>query len=96
MGKQNFVTIADLTKEKLLYLIQSAQEFEKQGMCLVGHHADSNIVEAVEIKEHPWFIGVQFHPEFQSKPYSPHPLFVGFIKAGINYKNTPINIENKG
>lgn len=73
-----------------------AQEFEKQGMCLVGHHADSNIVEAVEIKEHPWFIGVQFHPEFQSKPYSPHPLFVGFIKAGINYKNTPINIENKG
>ena len=40
-------------------------------------------MEIVEIKDHPWFIGVQYHPEFQSKPISPHPLFAGFIRAAV-------------
>jgi len=42
-------------------------------------------VEMVEIPGHPWFIGCQFHPEFKSKPLSPHPLFVAFIKAAKDY-----------
>ncbi|MBP5191015.1 MAG: CTP synthase [Opitutales bacterium] len=58
-----------------------ADALEKAGLHLVGHHETSHIVEAVEIREHPWFIGVQFHPEFQSKPYAPHPLFVDFVRA---------------
>jgi CTP synthase len=42
------------------------------------------LVEIIEIPEHPWFVGVQFHPEFKSKPLSPHPLFVAFVAAGLN------------
>ncbi len=63
------------------------KEFEDHGMNLVGHHPISHLVEAIEIPSHPWFIGVQYHPEFQSKPHKPHPLFVGFIKAGLDYQS---------
>ena len=59
-----------------------AEQFEQKGMKIVGvHKCYKNLVEALEIPKHPWFIGVQFHPEFQSKPTQPHPLFVSFISA---------------
>ncbi len=51
------------------------------GMLCTGVHAERNLVEVVEIAEHPWFMGVQFHPEFKSKPTAPHPLFAAFIEA---------------
>lgn len=57
---------------------------EKNGMLFSGVSEDKLYVEAIELREHPWFIGVQFHPEFKSKPFSPHPLFISFIKAAIN------------
>ncbi len=57
--------------------------FEKKGMKAVGFYTPKNLVEILELENHPWFIGVQFHPEFKSKPLSPHPLFVRFIKAAI-------------
>lgn len=63
-----------------------AQAFEEKGLRLVGRHERLNIVEAVELPSHPWFIGVQFHPEFQSKPHRPHPLFVGFVKASLAHQ----------
>ena len=44
---------------------------------------DGNLPEIVELENHPWFIGVQFHPELKSKPFEPHPLFVSFIKAAV-------------
>jgi CTP synthase len=44
---------------------------------------DGNLPEIIEIADHPWFVGVQFHPEFKSKPTTPHPLFASFIKAAI-------------
>jgi len=44
---------------------------------------DRNLVEAVELVDHPWFVGVQFHPEFKSRPNRPHPLFVGLVGAAI-------------
>ena len=47
---------------------------------------DKTLVEVIEIKEHPWFIGCQFHPEFTSEPRKGHPLFAGFIKAAKTYK----------
>lgn len=56
----------------------------KAGMSIVGRSPDGMLPEIVEIKEHPWFIGVQFHPELKSKPFAPHPLFVSFIKAAID------------
>ena len=59
------------------------EQFEKGGLTVAGINPQSNLVEIVEIKEHPWFVGVQFHPEFQSKPRKPHPLFASFIAATL-------------
>lgn len=56
---------------------------KKAGMIVVGKSPDGTLPEIVEIPEHPWFIGVQFHPELKSKPFAPHPLFVSFIGAAI-------------
>lgn len=61
-------------------------DFEKHGMIASGRNPDTNLVEIIEIKNHPWFIGTQFHPELKSTVLSPHPLFVHFIKAAIDYK----------
>ena len=52
-------------------------------MALSGICKERDLVEIVEITEHPWFIGVQFHPEFKSKPLQPHPLFNSFVAASI-------------
>jgi CTP synthase len=56
---------------------------QRGGMVVSGINPRRNLVEIVEIKDHPWFVGVQFHPEFQSKPSAPHPLFAAFIKAAL-------------
>ena len=61
-------------------------EFEKKGMIFSGISPDGKLPEIIELKNHPWFIGVQFHPEFKSRPLSPHPLFSSFIKAAKNHK----------
>lgn len=63
---------------------------EKNGLMLVGMSPDSSLVEVVELKKelHPWFIGVQFHPEFKSRPNKPHPLFKGFVEAAKTRADT--------
>jgi CTP synthase len=63
------------------------EDFEKAGMFATGINPDSNLVEIMEIPKHPWFVGVQFHPEYKSTVSSPHPLFIDFIKACLNQKN---------
>lgn len=60
------------------------KDFEKAGMIATGVNPDSELVEIVEIPNHKWFIGVQFHPEYKSTVITPHPIFVEFIKAAIN------------
>ena len=60
-------------------------EFERKGLIFSGMSPDDNLPEIIELKNHPWFIGVQFHPEFKSRPLSPHPLFSSFIKAAKNH-----------
>ncbi len=62
------------------------EAIEKAGLKVVGTSPDEELVEIVELENHPWFIGVQFHPEFKSKPTAPHPLFVQFIKAAYQFK----------
>ncbi len=62
------------------------KHFEKKGLIFSGNSPDKNLPEIIELKNHPWFIGVQFHPEFKSRPLSPHPLFSSFIKAAQNHK----------
>ena len=57
------------------------KELEKNGLVVAGKNPESGLVEMVELSDHPFFIGVQFHPEFKSKPLNPHPLFVGFLKS---------------
>ena len=59
------------------------EEFEKNGLVISGINDVNNLVEIIEIKDHPFFIACQFHPEFKSRPTRPHPLFDGFIKASI-------------
>lgn len=63
------------------------EQFEKAGMTLAGLSPNGMLVETVEIADHPWFIGVQFHPEFKSRPIDPHPLFRGFIGASLGVKS---------
>ncbi len=60
-------------------------KFENKGMIFSGMSPDNKLPEIVELKNHPWFIGVQYHPEFKSRPLSPHPLFSSFIKAAKFY-----------
>ncbi|MGD8744349.1 MAG: CTP synthase [Candidatus Woesebacteria bacterium] len=57
------------------------KRFEKNGMVVSGTSPDGKLVEAVEIKDHPFFVGTQFHPEYLSRPLSPHPIFISFIEA---------------
>ena len=58
------------------------------GLIATGINKNNNLVEVVEIPSHPWFVGVQFHPEYKSTVESPHPLFVSFVKASKNYRVT--------
>lgn len=62
------------------------QRFTKMGMKVAGTSPDGRLVEIVELEDHPWFIGVQFHPEFKSQFLSPHPLFCGFVRACLERK----------
>ena len=64
-------------------------KLEKNGLIFSGLSPDGSLPETIELENHPWFIGVQFHPEFKSRPFAPHPLFSSFIKAAKN------NSENK-
>ena len=59
------------------------QQFAAHGMVVAGSSPDDSLVEVIEIPGHPWFVAVQFHPEFKSKPTAAHPLFGGFIAAAI-------------
>lgn len=58
--------------------------FEKRGMTLSGICEERDLVEIIELKDHPWFVGVQFHPEFKSRPTKPHPLFQSFVEATVS------------
>ena len=58
-------------------------EMQVGGMRLAGLSPDGRLVEIIELPDHPWFVGAQFHPEFKSRPDRPHPLFYGFVKASV-------------
>ncbi len=62
------------------------EQFENTSMVLSGYNSEYQLVEMVEISDHPWFVAVQFHPEFLSRPLRPHPLFKDFVKAAIKHQ----------
>jgi CTP synthase len=61
-------------------------QFEAHGMQATGFNPISNLVEIIEVSNHPFFIGVQFHPEYKSTVAEPHPLFKGFVEAALKYQ----------
>ncbi|WP_257452304.1 CTP synthase [Archangium lipolyticum] len=60
---------------------------QEAGLVVSGHNPDLNLVEMIELPDHPYFVGCQFHPEFKSKPFAPHPLFSGFIRAALTQRD---------
>lgn len=70
-------------------------QLEEAGLTIAGVNPETNLVEIVELESHPWFIGVQFHPELKSTVNEPQPLFVDFVKAGLNYakKQKKANVQ---
>lgn len=62
-------------------------ELKETGLKLAGLSPDEKLVEIIELSDHPWFVGVQFHPEFKSRPNRPHSLFVGFVKAALDTRS---------
>ncbi|NTX06045.1 CTP synthase [Myxococcus sp. CA051A] len=60
---------------------------QEAGLVISGHNPELNLVEMIELSDHPYFVGCQFHPEFKSKPFAPHPLFSGFIKAALEQRD---------
>jgi CTP synthase len=68
--------------------------FEAAGMVASGLSPDGKLVEAIELPEHPWFIAVQYHPEFKSKPTQPHPLFADFVRAALKRKESRLQAES--
>ena len=73
--------ISERHRHRYEFNINYEARFNKKGMTIVGKSEDNTLVEAVELKNHKWFLGCQFHPEFTSDPINAHPLFKGFIKA---------------
>ena len=63
------------------------KEFESKGMIFSGINSKNNLMETIELPSHPWFLGVQFHPEYKSTVENPHPIFSNFIDAGLKYTN---------
>ena len=64
------------------------ESFEQLGMVISGTSPDGKLVEIIELEDHPWFVGCQFHPELKSRPWRPHPLFKDFIKAALEFHQT--------
>lgn len=70
---------------------QYREALTEAGLVIGGTSPDNRLVETIELKEHPFFVGVQFHPEFKSRPNQAHPLFKGFISAALNISENTQN-----
>ena len=72
------------------------EQFENAGMLASGKNPDNKLVEIIELPEHPFFVGVQFHPELKSTVDNPHPLFVGFVKAALAHQSGEKKLREVG
>jgi CTP synthase len=87
--------IQERHRHRYEFNIRYRDKIEGCGMEVTGISPDGTLVEIVELKDHPWFLGCQFHPEFKSKPFSPHPLFREFIKASLKYRQDKGKCQKK-
>lgn len=76
-------SISERHRHRLEFNNKYRKNFEKAGMLVSGVNRQHNLVEMIELKNHPWYLGCQFHPEFKSRPVQAHPLFVAFLKASL-------------
>ncbi|MFT7001920.1 MAG: CTP synthase [Spirosomataceae bacterium] len=83
-------TISERHRHRWEFNNKYLDKFIDSGLIPSGVNPETNLVEIIELKDHPFFIGVQFHPELKSTVMNPHPLFVNFIKAAIEYKNAVV------
>ncbi|MDX2191176.1 MAG: CTP synthase [Bacteroidota bacterium] len=81
-------TISERHRHRYEFNNKYKDQYEKAGMLPVGINPDSGLVEIVELRDHPWFIGAQYHPELKSTVLNPHPLFIGFVKAALEYSKS--------
>jgi len=81
-------TISERHRHRYEVNINYKKQLEKSGLVFSGMSPDANLTEIIEIEDHPFFIGVQFHPELKSKPFAAHPIFVALIKSGIERKKS--------
>ncbi|MGD9817229.1 MAG: CTP synthase [Desulfomonilaceae bacterium] len=88
---------ADTISERHRHRYEFNNEFktilEEKGLVAGGVSPDGQLVELIEYKDHSWFVGCQFHPEFKSRPMDPHPLFSSFIKASLSYQATKLSTD---
>ncbi len=85
MGAYRHKEISERHRHRYEFNNEYKEKLEAAGLVISGTSPDGQLVEIVELKDHPWFLGCQFHPEFKSRPSNPHPLFREFIKASIKY-----------
>mgnify|MGYP000865752085 FL=1 len=78
-------TVIERHRHRYEFNSQYKNQIEAAGMKATGFNPETNLVEIIEIPEHPWFVGVQYHPEYKSTVASPHPLFVAFVKAALKH-----------
>lgn len=79
-------TISERHRHRYEFNSKFKNQIEQAGMIASGVNPETNLVEIVEVKDHPWFVGVQYHPEYKSTVANPHPLFVAFVKAALKSK----------
>ncbi len=79
-------TISERHRHRYEFNNEYLKKFEQNGIIASGINPDNNLVEIIELKDHPWFLGVQFHPELKSTVANPHPIFVHFVQAAMKYK----------
>jgi len=77
--------ISERHRHRYEYNNQYKEQLENAGMLSTGINPETKLVEVIELADHPWFVGVQYHPEYKSTVASPHPLFVSFVKAALEY-----------
>jgi len=78
-------TIAERHRHRYEFNNAYREQLEKAGLAITGVNPDTGLVEIIELPEHPWFVGVQYHPEYKSTVAKPHPLFVAFVKAAMTH-----------
>ena len=78
-------TISERHRHRYEFNSSYLEQIEKAGMIATGNNPKTNLVEVMEIPSHPWFVGVQYHPEYKSTVLNPHPLFVDFVKASLEH-----------